>query len=264
MKFLNINRNVAFKQMPDGGVEYTGDSIPELGIEKGDAMDKVVSTLIAEVMSLRSTSDGMKITEKVDQVADKVNNLTVDDLKTSAATFSVGSTTSVSSSRIVNKEFTYSTAVEDKQFRVNYDMSNIIYSMPKDYKVIGGSLKVQGNNKNATLVGSTAGTVGSIAVPSSSIPANLNFSLRVKTPDGDVELARTISVQSLQEVSAGSTLAVRDLTAPTSSDLTQKQYNESIAGEVSILKQELNEIKNLSPQTFESRLAALEQKLNSA
>lgn len=258
MKFLNINNNVSFKQMPDGGVEYTGDSIPSLGINKGDGLDKVLGAVLSEVAALRVLEDGSPINMVVQGLVDNMDNISIDNLKTSAATFDLGSVSSVASSRISNKNFNWEGSVVNDKYHISYDMSETTSSLPEDYTVLGGSLRVQGTSTTSTLIGSSSGTVSSIKIPSTAVPVNLNFSLRVKTPEGDLELARTVSIQNLQEVSTSGTLGLRDFTSPTHSNLTQKEYNEIVTSELSTLRQEVKELKALKLQTLQSRVAALE------
>lgn len=230
-----------FDKITDARVTYSGDSIPELGIEKGKQYDSVITALAHGVQQLAKENDvdmscisgacdkSVPIQKAVEVLRDRVCNMNIDTAKTTANLFGITSSPAAASLPVSTAR--YEVKTQGATSNLSWSFNDIITNLPSGYTVQGASVNVYGTGQNNNLVGSSSQTNGSVNIPVGSFPASAVMTLRVGTPQGGVDITRTLP-----------------LTAPTSNsgavqlyptggvgggtEMTQKQYNETLAAAI--------------------------------
>jgi hypothetical protein len=224
--------NRTFADKTDGQVTYTGPSVPELGITQGDPVATVLMKIIANTKPMPS----------IKAISDKLDNLTVDDLVTTAPTLDLGTSSSAAAAQILNKGYTLDVKEDGNYSKITYSMKDTTDNIPKGYRVVSSGLTVQGAQSRSLIV-STKGSSGEVKILPTQYPVLLNFRVGLDTPSGSVQLTRTKALQAPTSISTGGSLTVEDLTSPTESFLSQKEFNTRMASELSKLKQRIEDLE---------------------
>lgn len=231
MDTLDLNRRT-FQDKTDGQVIYTGPSVPSLGISQGDSLSSVLNTILSNMSS--------QMTLK--QIEDTLIGLSSDELQTTAPTYDLGSASSASAAAIANKGMGYEVKEDGGFTAIDYNMQDTSSNLPDGYKVVTSGATAQGTGNQSLLV-STTGTAGTMKILPSQFPVRVNFRIGINTPQGDIALIKSETLQAATPTVRSTSLAVEDLTTPADSFITQKEFNTRMSSEVSRLKQKVDELE---------------------
>jgi hypothetical protein len=236
---------MTFDKISDTRVTYTGQSIPELGIEKGKQYDAVIAALAhgveklatenhADVSCISGACDGnVPLQKAVEVLRDAVCNMSTDNQKTTASLFGINNNVSVAGSSLPNSFMTYSAQVAGNGLALSWNMGQIVNSLPAGYVVQGANVTAFGSGQNNNVLGTSSQTFGGLQLPLTGFPVTVDFTLRIGTPQGSVDLKRSVPFSGANPT--GGTVSTQLL--PTGStgvgiEMTQKQYNEILASAV--------------------------------
>lgn len=228
---LDLNTRT-FPSVADSQVKYTGPSVPALGIKQGDSISKVLSVIAENLQPNLDLKD----------LEDRMNNLTADDLMTTAPTLDLGGQSSASAAKIFNKGFNYTVSQDGNYTSIQYSMKDTTDNIPDGFRVISSGLSVQGA-QSRSLLNSTSGSSGVVKILPTQFPVLLNFRVGINTPDGDIKLTRTQALQAPSSASNSGSLILEDLTTPADGFLKQKEMNTRLVSELSRLKQRVADLE---------------------
>lgn len=162
---------------------------------------------------------------------------------------------SLSAAKIRQREISWSTQTLSDGVNFTYNLDKVIGEIPSGYVVNSVSIKANGYNKGsaATLLADTSLPVGGFKLRVDNFPTNVNFDIRVGTPDGVVSLNKTISVTSASDSGANFTqLDTSDYSDNRSySNLAQETFNEILAAGLCQLRNLYDSLKNLQVTSCE-------------
>jgi hypothetical protein len=237
-----------FDKIIDARVTYTGDSIPELGIEKGKQYDAVITALAHGVQQLAKENDvdmscvsgacdrSVPLQRAVEVLRDKVCNMNIDEAKTTASLF--GLTSSPSAARIPLSTLRHEVSIQGNTPVLNWNMNDIITNLPSGYVVQGVNVTVYGSGQNNNVVGNSTQTIGGIQIPLGSFPATAVYTLRLGTPQGSVDLTRTTPLGPTPSQSGVQLFPTGGVGG--GSEMTQRQYNEILAAAIVNIQNMIN------------------------
>jgi hypothetical protein len=169
----------------------------------------------------------------VEVLRDKMCSLSTDDQKTTASLFGINNNVSVAGSSLPNSFMTYSAQISAGNMNLSWNMGQIVNSLPSGYVVQGANITAFGSGQNNNVLGQSSQTFGGLSLPLTGFPVTVDFTLRIGTPQGSVDLKRSVSFSGANPTNG--TVSVQLL--PTGStnigtEMTQKQYNEILASAV--------------------------------
>jgi hypothetical protein len=230
-----------FDKITDARVTYSGDSIPELGIEKGKQYDSVITALAHGVQQLAKENDvdmscisgacdkSVPIQRAVEVLRDRLCDMNIDTAKTTANLFGITSSPAAASLPVSTAR--YDLKLQGSNANLTWNMNDIVTNLPSGYTVLGSTVNVYGSGQNNNLVGNSSQTSGSVNIPTGSFPASAVMTLRVGTPQGSVDLTRTLPITSPTN-NAGSVQLYPTGGVGGGTEMTQKQYNETLAAAI--------------------------------
>ena len=247
-----------FNQVSDGCVYWTGPSIPCVGIQKGHSYDIAVVALAeklceqidqrADLACLLESQDSslVPIPEAVQALIDRICSLNADQITTDASLFCIGENSSNCSAKLVNKTFNYSFSANDTYTNFNWDLSNAVNALPSGYDVLSSSVIVFGTTgKSNSIISESTKTVGGIRLQPKHFPATAEIKVRVSTPCGTVELNKNIGVINTTDSFVG-IFNTKDLTGDKSGSLSVREYQETVASELCLLKTKVERLDDIA------------------
>lgn len=199
----------------------------------------------------RSGSTSVPVKEAVELLISKVCSLSTDDISATASSYAVGANSSICGAKLLNRGIEWSTTNYEAGIRFTYNFSNAASNLPPDYIV---------NNVNVKAIGKSSGSVNTIFANSDKrsggfnitpnrLPVQVEATLNIDTPCGQVSLSKTIGLSSAQEGSFTTPLNVLDTASTTNfggKNLTK--YLEEQSSQISINKNEIDSLKDISVQ----------------
>lgn len=218
---------------------YTGDSIPFLGVEKGDDLDTVISKVSS---FLEGLDDSFK-------TATKNTSLTSDDIKPNIPSSSISGASSRCALEIVEKTFNYSVTPTQSGTNFTYDLSNIINNLPDKFEHVNTKVTASGSpsSSGSTLISDTSGVSGGFPVSISSYPITVDINSRIKTECGDIDLKSTLTVTNTTG-NFQKNISVKDLGNIDTQNASLSDYLSQIQGSLNNLKGEVDNIKSIKTQ----------------
>lgn len=217
----------------DRSLVYTGMDMPELDIKSGDSLGSVLPKLMA------------KVTEKP-TIEEK--SYTSSDIKSEGNLYDLNRNSSICSSTITDKSFSYSVDVGGAGYNLTYDLASFISKLPRDLTLSYSEVRVFGKMQmGSTLIGSSQSTSGVIYIPLDRTPATIDFQVLLNSSCGTIELSTTVAI--FDPGKFNSTLSLIDRNKMDTSGFSQAQTNELLAAEVSKLRAEVENLKSVKPIT---------------
>lgn len=162
-------------------VVYNG-SANELGIVAGDSLDSVVQKICEAIAA------------KADAVTADTSMPTSDDIMSKSV---VRNPSSVCSSNITKRDFDYTVDVDGSNITFSWNMIPIVDGLPEGYSYASSMVRVVGSSTvaNNALVNSTT-VASSVALKLPSFPVSVDFSMRVVSPCGQIDLTASSDIIS--------------------------------------------------------------------
>lgn len=246
----------------DNCLIWTGKSIPEIGIENGKYYDTEIIKLadyvvefIEQDIELECLYDGscgtcdrvVKIPQSIKVIIDKICSLTSEDIKYTGPTYCLGSTMSGTALKMAGKKVDYSVNTNVGNSSVSYNLSDVSNNLPDDYELAGLSVVASGKKmRGKSVIKHSKDAVLSVPVENDRFPVNLDINQYVNTPSGQILLTKNISIPSPKAGDYSDTLEVKDYTDTTVNDMTQDDFNDSIASELCNTKQYLDSLREFT------------------
>lgn len=166
-----------------------------------------------------------KLSDQVYALQQTVNSISTSTLKANAKSFGLksGSTDIV---KLNNRSVDYSLIGTT----LNYDFSGLRSDLPSDIAYLSARADAVDLNGRKT---SIKGSNNSLTI---ALPANVTFSVDLRSPNGNLTLEKSVYLES--DVEKSTTLNVRDFTSAPA-DQTVQESLEMLSAEVSLLKQRL-------------------------
>lgn len=217
----------------DQSLVYTGMDIPELDIKSGDSIGSVLPKLISKVMEAPSLED---------------KTYTSSDIKNEGNLYDLNRNSSICSSSITDKSFSYVVDVGGAGYNLTYDLAPFISKLPKSLTLSYIDVRVFGKMQmGSTLIGSSQSTSGVIYIPLERTPATIDFQVLLNSSCGTIELS--VSVAIFDTGRFNTTLSLIDRNNIDITGFSQTQTNELLAAEVSKLRAEVGNLKSIKPIT---------------
>lgn len=165
-------------EVESGCIVYGGPDLAVIGVKNGDSLDAVLSKIAsyqAPILPNKSVS-------------------TTDDIVTTSL---IRSTGSLCASNIINRELQYSLSTNAAGTVLTYDMVNIVRSLPNDYELSIGRVRVLGIPVGGISVVTDSRSLGtSLSIPLNRYPVTAEFLLRITSPCGQIDLTKTIDLNN--------------------------------------------------------------------
>lgn len=191
---------------PDHTLYWSGDSIPELGIEKGMSLDVAISKFAkafveyknvkVETKPVKGCTDCQTFVDRdnaIFSILNKIENLSTSDIKHAGVTQNPNRL-SGTAAKYVGETFAYSITAGTDGSKLSVNLSGLSDQQYSTRVVVSGKST---NGKN--IIMDTPEKVSAVTVENSMYPINLDVVVRMDTPGGIVDLTKTLTLYNPAE-----------------------------------------------------------------
>jgi hypothetical protein len=191
------------------------------------------------------------VKEAVERLIFKVCNLSTDDISSRASSYAVGSNSSICGAKLLNRSLEWSTTNFVEGTKFTYSFGNAVSNLPADYSVNSVNVKAIGKSSGSvnTIFANTNKQTGGFNITPDRLPVEVEATVNIDTPCGQVSMSKRIGLGSAQEGSFKTPLDITDTASTTNfgaKNLTQ--YLEAQSSQISINKNEIDSLKDISIQ----------------
>lgn len=247
-----------FNAIPSSEVKYTGVDIPALSIKNGDGLNDVISKVSTVVDAFTSAnianldclygdcgSAEVPLPEAVQKLYDAVCNMNGSKVKTNANLFRLGNNAPSEINTVIDRTFTWNTAVTPSGTNFTYNFSNFVTNLPVGVSLVSitGVVKSSGQN-----VSNVSGVSGGVTIPNNRVPASVDFKAVLRTGGGTVDFTGTVALPSAtnQTNIGAEVFPSRIGSHPLGTSLTQDQFNEVLSSTMSNQQQRLDSLMSFN------------------
>ena len=255
-------KNNCLEESVDKCILYTGPDFVKFGIKKGEYYDKVIVDLLTELQRIcdetvdlsclytgkcDTCEPQVKIPKAVQVIIDKICSLNSSEIKYTGDRYCIGdSSISAGAVRLLGKTFRYDVQPAAIGTAVSYDLTDIISSLPSNYRIGRINTVISGKPKNgkSIILDSDKSTIGA-NIDNDRFPINLDIDFRVATPSGDVKLVKRLSIPTPLSGSYSASMNVQDFGTEAQEEYSLESFLEGMAGQACANKTELDSLKNI-------------------
>lgn len=238
-------------------VLYTGTDIESLGVKKGDNLDTVVGRIATYLSSQTDINianlkclytdcgdENVDVPTAVESILDFLCGQNADTLRTSSQLFSLGNTISAYATDVVNRTMTWSSTLGSTGVNFNYSLQDMVGALPQGATIV--SVQAVGNSAGGKFADSNQ-ISGGFNIPFARVPASVDIRVRVRVNNTNVDFSNIVSVVSAQNQGPFNTELYPSATSSfrPNTELSQRQYNEILAAEISNQKSRLENLLNI-------------------
>jgi len=236
-------------------IRYQGADIPEFGIICGDDLETVILKL--------SGNPGGKLTSMVNDVSVLVNTLTTDKIASLAETSYAGA--SPCALAIKKRDFTYTLITSQTGATFTYDVTDAINALPSGYTHAATSVKAYGAlYSGSTAVATTKSQSAGFDIKVNRFPITVDIVSRIKTPCGDIDLSKTISIPSpSQSGTFRKDFDVRDLVGGSQGEMNLTKHLNQIEDQLRYLRNRVDSLFGIEVDGTTYDIRSLVEILNS-
>lgn len=219
--------------MESGCVVYSGPAIPALGILSGDNMDVVIGKIATAITQINSQAPAVQMT--TDTIVSKAL---------------LRSNASVSASNIIKRDFAYSLKSTTAGATVlTWDLVPVIRALPSGYEAALVRVLVSGKSlSSSNVAGDSRSPSSSLTLPIDRYPITVDFSIRVSSPTGNIDMTTSVSLVNPANVGDYRTsLDAIDLN-PQSGQLQLTDHLNLIESKINELDIKQKSTPNLTPE----------------
>lgn len=255
-------KNNCLEEHADKCIQYTGPDFDRFSIKNGEYYDKIIVDLLNDLQSfVDQTIDlsciysgqcdncepHVKVPKAVELIIDKLCTLTDEDIKYTGDRYCIGDS-SISSGAVfmLGKNFNYGLKPTVNGSSVSYDLTDIVKSLPSDYRVGRINTVISGKPKRgkSIILDSDKSFVGA-TIANDRFPINIDIDMRVNTPSGDVKLMKSLNIPAPVEGNYIAEMNVKDFGTEVAETFTLKSFLQMTAAQVCSNKTELDSLKNI-------------------
>ena len=240
----------------DNLTKYTGSNYEDLGIKNGMTLDIVITNIIESVLALKNNKidiDGtiLPINEAISFINNKSSEINSDKIILNGD-YEIG--ISMATQPFLSKSFSYTTDITANNLIYSFDFNSIKENLPADYNLIHirtTASSILNSTIPNTLIQDNDRIAGTIAIPLTSLPANVRTDIRYNTPNGDIVLNASMPITSALKTTGIIVLNINDYT-------TNKSTNKSITDWSKVITSQINNINNVKNQLDQFMISGFE------
>lgn len=233
-KSETFDPRVSYQKTDDTDIRYTGVSYPALGIFTNDKLDSVldkVATTLSKLTSIEERLASLEERDTLDSGSIKANSLLFDLIDHSDA---------ISHSleqKKVNVEV--KTSNTKGMVDINFDFADALNTLDSKYVPVGIETSVRTYDSANKLLGSSSSRTGSMSINDHVGPVLVTSRVNIKSPDADLVMTKTFYVPTLNAQNLSGNFKVSGVSVQEANNVTQKDYNEIVASNISRLQKDL-------------------------
>lgn len=222
------NRTI-FNKTSDTDVKYTG--APVAGVKPGDSLKKVLDMLLPVIIEIG------KIQERVAALEQLASGISAGNVLAGSSLYDLVNQAgaveaSVGTSPIVLNVKDGST---NNTSEITFDLKPSLANLDSSYTVIGSSVNVKSANAPVRLLASSSSKTGVLVIDKQSSPIVVTAKVNLKSQDDEVVLTKIFYLQNTNPVELTGKFTADSLSSAEAKSYTQKDYNETLASNVSKL-----------------------------
>lgn len=252
---MNINKNCdtpCLDSRPDSCIYWGGESIPELGIEKGMCYPLVMANLVNAFMELinsKVTIDDREVSaiEAVQVLSDKVGGVKTSDISIGDGTLGVSNFTSQEAVALTGVKMKYNLTPTKDGSTFSLDTNELLSSLPSGYQLTSSRTVLHGKPVSGNSVVIDSGKPNfSIDIAPNRYPITGETRSRIKTPNGEVVLKKEIYLPSVQSEDISTPFEIEDRVRSAGEVNNLEGLLNSITSEVRNVKSYVDTLKNVN------------------
>lgn len=238
-----FDNRVEYNKTNDTAVKYTGPNISSLGVSTNDNLATVISKLVAAVDQIN------KLNTKVADL-EKSLNLNAAYVKADSLIYD-----------LIDQAAVVTTGLNDKSIKLDvlgvpssgnktefsFDMNEIFDNLDSKYIPVGIDTSIRTYDTANKLLASSSSKTGKLEVANTTGPFVVTSKVNLRSPDGDIYLAKTFYVPNVNPTQMSGKPTVSGTEVADIKEFSQKQYNEVLASNVSRLSQIVANIEKKLP-----------------
>ncbi len=254
---------------PDTCVIWSGGDMPAFDIKNGDYYNDVMFKFMTKFLelsegvidvsgfsskSIQPGSDRLPLLEGVQYMADKLSNLSSDDIRLQGDYSALSSDLiSNDAGKLINKFSTYFVESSESGSMIGFDLQPAITDMPQGYNVTKTNVTVSGTKKyGSNVVVDSSLYSFSAKVANDRFPLTADVLIRVSTPSGTVDLTKTLTIESPVVTQDTFKLDIKDRSKTTEGSVNLTELTTILSSQTRKNTSELDQYKNLNIYSTEN------------
>lgn len=232
----------SYNKTLDSEIIYTGESNGTfVSGESLSAILKKTAKLVETVTALQA---------RVVELENKLNESDSANIAANSELFDLVDETNAISSSLDGKQVRLNIQKSETSNHLDFqfDMRQALTSLDQKYVPIGMETSIRSYGKNQ-LLGSSSSNNGALTIASNSGPVVVTNRINLRSKDGDIILSKHFYIPTIEEQTLTGTFSVSGVPSSDRNKVSQKDYNEIVASNISRLRKDLDIVKaSLNPE----------------
>lgn len=241
----------------DRCIEWTGPSIPGLGIKTGDRLNIVINKVadaqaeaakrIYDISKIGGTAELVTINQALTQAIKAIGSQEASNVNYTGSTYDLDiGQSSADLYKLQGKSFSAIISPTKTGTSVGLDISEAVSALPAGYSLDSTRVILTGTRKGGSnVIADTNKQAFATVIDNDRFPLTADVEAVINTPNGVARLRRNFTVATSVPVDDKLYFEASALSQAGTGPISQASFNDSVAAEVSALRNRLDQLNNV-------------------